>query len=149
MGWNHIDWSVLTSVSLPSQWPVSFGFHAQHIAVGFLYLFTSPRGTRLYSAPRRPDLWVATSPRSLLLTFNSRVCYFGLISTAHAPSTEADSSGPEMQVTEPHGPGLVFRKYTRPSSPPGPLRCVLPPSLASLSLSLAGKQFVAVVGGII
>lgn len=65
------------------------------------------------------------------------MCYFGLIwRSVHAPSTEAmeaESSGPEMQVMDPHGAGLVFRNYTRPSCPSGLLHSVL-------FSSLTGKQ---------
>lgn len=59
---------------------------------------------------------------------------------------EAESSRPEMQVMDPHGAGLVFRNYTRPSCPPGPLHCSL--SLCS-SLSLPGKEFGSRALGII
>lgn len=71
------------------------------------------------------------------------VCYFGLILRAeHAPATEAmeaESSGPEMQVMDPHGAGLVFRNYTRAFLS---LRTAALCSLSlHFSLSLAGKQF--------
>lgn len=51
----------------------------------------------------------------------------------HPQSTEAieaSSSRPKMQVMDPHGAGLVFRNYTRPSGPSGPPHSVHSPSVS-------------------
>lgn len=70
------------------------------------------------------------------------MCYFGLIwrtvQTQSTEAVEAESRGPEIQVMDPHGAGLVFRNYTRPSGPSGPLHTVC--SLC-FCLSPAGKLF--------
>lgn len=58
------------------------------------------------------------------------------VHTRPTKAMEAESSRPKMQVMDPHGAGLVFRNYTRPSGPSGPQHSVYSPSV---SLSLAGK----------
>lgn len=59
------------------------------------------------------------------------LCYVGLIWRAVcAPfmkAMEAETSRPEMQVMDPYGAGLLFRDYTRPSSPSGPMLISLSP----------------------